>query len=458
LTGDRLTAFFCALIFALYPAHVENVAWVSGVTDSLVTCFLLSSFLLLVGSPVTGVRRIGSLILFVLALLSKETAVILPVLVFVYGAVAEKGTDSRQSSSFAAARRISLPYVLVLLTYGVVRYLVLHGWSHATVSLRWNQVLLTWPSVLWFYVRHLCLPFRTSEFYSLDYVGAFSWPVVLPLLLVAFAASLIWLLMRAIAKKDESYKVAMLISVSLIVLPLIPVLDLRSLTAGDIVHDRYLYLPSVGFALLSAISIRALFQKRFAAQLVFMGMMTVFFAAIVVHEQMQWADDIALYTRGIQSAPNNLTVRDNLANALLDKHPEKSLSLYAEVLKRNPRFWRTNYNLGVAYYKLAEYPAAEGQLQQAIQVDSEDADQYIYLALTETRLQKLREAKKDAEMAIARNPNGRGYHAVLGMICEAAADRTTAMEEFKSELAAHPDNASAAAALEKLEQGSGPQR
>ena len=28
--------------------------------------------------------------------------------------------------------------------------------------------------------------------------------------------------------------------------PLLPVLDLRSLTAGDIVHDRYLYLPSIG--------------------------------------------------------------------------------------------------------------------------------------------------------------------------------------------------------------------
>lgn len=450
LTDDRLTGFICALLFALHPAHIENVAWISGTTDILAACFMLGSILLLLESREKAARRISSVILFALALLCKESCVVLPLLVFALRLLEQK--DSAQNRKIRSAALSALPYVLVLVAYAMVRFLVLHGWSHATIQLKWSQVLLTWPSVAWFYVRHLFLPFKTSEFYSLDYAYGFSLRgVVLPCVFAATAIAALWSIVRLVSGEDERASPAARLSLALMILPLIPVFDLRSLTPGDIVHDRYLYLPSVGFSLLAAITVRVLLRKRSAIQIAVVGMIATFFAGVTIVEQMQWSDDVALFSRGVEFAPNNLTVRDNLANALLDKHPEKAIPIYLEVLKRNPQFWRSNYNLGVAHYKLEKYPEAEGFLQRAINVDSSDPDQYIYLALTDARLQKFTEAKEAAESAIARNPSGRGYHAVLGMIAEATADRENAIREFKVEVTLHPDNVPAAAQLEGLE-------
>ena len=528
LSCDRLTAFLAALIFGLHPAHVENVAWISGVSDPLMACFLLGSFsaflsarlerwaslvesyesrtasreqshaesyepratsreqspdqhggfgLLgargskLEAAPATRQVRYAalSLGLFALALLSKETAIVLPVLIIAFVLILERDFDGEEEGSagfwrrFIAAIRESAPYLLLVPIYGGVRYRALGGWSHPTIPISWTEVCLTWPAVLWFYVRHLLLPVRLSEFYSLDYVSHFSARgVLLPLaflLIVASAVAFVFPLLRGSRQKNAA-RLALL----LIIIPLLPVLDLHSLTVGDIVHDRYLYLPSVGFALLIALVIRALANRQADRQRTILPaalatIVCVTFAALTVVQQMQWASDILLYTRGLESAPANLTVRDNLASALLKaNHPARAIPLYLEVLDRDPTFWRSNYNLGFAYYKTGQLAAAEYYLQRAIQVNPADSDQYIYLALAQLELKKLPEAAENASRAIARSPNTRGYHFVSGVIYETSGDRARAAAEFKTEIAEHPDNAAASAELQKLDGVSSAQR
>ena len=81
----------------------------------------------------------------------------------------------------ATAIREVAPYALLALVYIGVRYRVLRGFAHSTISISWTEVFSTWPSVLWFYAKHLLLPFGLSEFYSLDYVRhASAGSVVLP--------------------------------------------------------------------------------------------------------------------------------------------------------------------------------------------------------------------------------------------------------------------------------------
>ena len=469
LSGDRLTAFVAALIFGVHPAHVENVAWISGVTDPLMACFALGSFCAFLSfrssrkeSRETAYAAV-SLGLFALALLSKETAVVLPVLIFSFALIFDQDDRRRASAGlrFAAAIRASVPYLLLVLIYAAMRSHALRGWSHPTIPIGWMEVLLTWPSVLWFYVRHLMLPLRASEFYALDYVSRFTAATVLvPLALVLVAALAVFLVVRELPQKSVAS-----FALVLIVVPLLPVLDLRSLTLGDIVHDRYLYLPSAGFALLVALAIRELARRLPQGRLNFLPdaitmtttmTMTIAIGAgcagLTVMQQMQWANDILLYTRGLDSAPANLTVRDNLANALLEANqPARAIPLYLDVLSRNPNFWRSNYNLGFAYYKTANFPGAEDYLQRAVRIDPSDSDQYIYLALAQLQLKKFPEAAENASRAIARSPHARGYHSVLGLIYETAGDRTRAAAELKTELAEHPENAGAAAELQKLE-------
>lgn len=469
LSGDRRTAFIAALVFGVHPAHIENVAWISGVTDPLMTCFLLGSFCAFLGfrrargvssQAASTVSSKGSLPalslgLFALALLSKETAVVLPALVIAFVLIFERDENGAETIGprFVAAIRESAPYLLLVLIYGVVRFRALGGWSHPTIPIGWTEVFLTWPSVLWFYARHLVLPLQLSEFYSLDYVKeASAGAVLLPLAFVLIAAGVLFFLVRELSQKNVA-----LFALVLIVVPLLPVLDLHSLTVGDIVHDRYLYLSSAGFALLIALFIRELAHRlpenqRTILQVAVASVVGVTFAALTVVQQMPWASDILLYTRGLESAPANLTVRNNLANDLLNANqPARAIPLYLEVLSRNPAFWRSNYNLGFAYYKTANFQPAEDYLQRAIGIDPRDPDQYIYLALTQLQLKKFPEAAENASRAIARSPHARGYHSVLGLIYETAGDRARAATEFRTEIAEHPENTAAATELQKLE-------
>jgi protein O-mannosyl-transferase len=466
ISSDRLIALVTALVFAVHPAHVENVAWISGATDPLLTCFVLAS--LLAYASFHESRRwssaVLSLVFFAFALLAKETAVVVPVLIFFFALISPGGAgkqtvvetggpeDESRAKRLSTAIRACIPYLLVLAIYVAVRLRALGKWSRASALVSWREVVLTWPAVLWFYAKHLVWPLRESEFYALDYVSHVGGKLVLrPLVMLVIAAALLLWLLRHVARKDVAW-----FAVVLVIVPLLPVLDLRSLTAGDIVHDRYLYLPSIGFAILVGLAIREIERRTSGRWRIVQAGITAAivlgYASLTIADEMQWSNDIALYTRGLESAPANLTVRDNLANALLAAgKPERAIPLYLEVLHRNPSFWRSNYNLGFAYYKTGNFTGAETYLQRAIAIDPKDSDQYIYLALAELQRRKLAEAATSAHAALERNPQARGYHFVLGLIYEAEEDREQAKEEFRSEMNLHPDNSTAAAELQKLE-------
>ena len=51
LTGEALPAAMAALLFGLHPVHVESVAWISGVPESLMASALLGSIPLLRQRP-----------------------------------------------------------------------------------------------------------------------------------------------------------------------------------------------------------------------------------------------------------------------------------------------------------------------------------------------------------------------------------------------------------------------
>src|ERR1051325_4483926 len=83
LSGRRTLALIAATLFAVHPVHTESVAWVSGVTDPLMALFLMPSFYFYLLYRKTRKRRFMgfTLLLFLFALWSKETAFALPLVI-----------------------------------------------------------------------------------------------------------------------------------------------------------------------------------------------------------------------------------------------------------------------------------------------------------------------------------------------------------------------------------------
>lgn len=82
----RMLSFFFALIFVVHPILTQAVAWVPGRNDSLLTVFTLLSFVFLIRYLENFRYRdiFFHLLFFAFALFTKETALMIPVLVFLY--------------------------------------------------------------------------------------------------------------------------------------------------------------------------------------------------------------------------------------------------------------------------------------------------------------------------------------------------------------------------------------
>ncbi len=91
MTGRSTAAWLTALIFGLHPIHHEVVAWVSGTTESLFAAMFLTAFLAYLRAREAANREGSkavwlpvSCVFYALAMLSKETAIVLPALVFAH--------------------------------------------------------------------------------------------------------------------------------------------------------------------------------------------------------------------------------------------------------------------------------------------------------------------------------------------------------------------------------------
>jgi len=123
LAGPGL-GLLAGLLFTLHPLHPEAVYWLVGRTELMVACFVLLAILLYV----RGVDRDRpawrwlSLLAFLLALTSKETAVVVPVALTLWHVFA--GRPGATSGPSPRARHL-VPHYLMLVGYLVVRKAVI---------------------------------------------------------------------------------------------------------------------------------------------------------------------------------------------------------------------------------------------------------------------------------------------------------------------------------------------
>ncbi|MCX5680758.1 MAG: glycosyltransferase family 39 protein, partial [Candidatus Omnitrophica bacterium] len=91
--GFRRSKVFClSLLFLVHPVVVQAVAWIPGRNDSLLALFVVSSFIFFLKYIEKHRRRdyIRHLVLFFFALLTKESAAVLPVVCFSFGLFVKK--------------------------------------------------------------------------------------------------------------------------------------------------------------------------------------------------------------------------------------------------------------------------------------------------------------------------------------------------------------------------------
>lgn len=334
LGGGPWLATSAAAVFGLHPLNSEAVLWVSGRADLLAAGFSLLALVCFARAERPGARPrggdawLGGLALF-LALLAKESATATVVILVVYVLVFASGGTPRM--------RALVPVATASAGYAALRLLVV-GAPEVSPNFLGNPLVAegastrAWTVLDLFgrYVAKLVLPLRLSADYSFASIA----PVTTPLAAGAVAGAV--LLVAMIVAVHVTRRPLRLVSFGLTVfLAGVAVVLAGAVTGGGAMFaERYMYLPSAGFAIavtagaaclvarLRPVSWRA--PLATAALLVVVGASLVRLSARVP----EWRDDLALFSSVVAVTPDNAQAHNNLANALAKRGQREQARLH----------------------------------------------------------------------------------------------------------------------------------
>ena len=476
LTGDRFVGLVAALVFGLHPVHIEGVAWITAVNEPMMAiCFLLS-LLCYANRTVNGARSedlaigarrsslkwvILSLFFYVLALLTKETALVLPVIIFSFAVLFPKSEPSETTPLRRRLRSASLsviPYLLISAVYMAVRVWALGAVVSSIKNASVTTILYSIPSILLFYGRMLVWPVGVSVYNDQAHVVMPGlWNFVVPLVAVLAIAGVVYSSYRRC--RSEEVRRVFLFSVIWMIVPLLPALNLSAFYQTEIGHDRYLYLSSFGFSLIVGLVVRGLPSTRArmfgqpALQAAAVILLAASLGAGTALQHYFWKDDLIFYSYGVRRAPRNPFPRTSLADIMYGRQMYgEAGEQYQQVTLLDPTQWHSQYRLGLIYSRQGRPQEAEQCFRRAIEINTNSANAHLYLGLVLYDQGKIDQSLAELRRALDINADTPNAHYGIGIALRRQGDVLGALREFKAELLKSPENRDARAQIASIEE------
>ena len=447
LLKDTGGALLAAAIFGVHPLQVESASWISSVNDSLAAVFCFVSFLSCKKAPTTqqGATLWWFLaaVSFLCALLTKEVAALLPAIVLIDLWFAPDG--AAQQPRGRTAMQIIAVYGALGIVWLLVRQRVLGQVAASTSSLGWGSAFLTAPKILLFQLSRVILPTGLSPHYDFAPLNSSA----IPQALLSVCGVVVVAALGVFAARKFP---VLWVAYAWLVFPLLPSLNLRWLNEGDFVHDRYMYMSMLGVGLMVGAGFAALTRRwpeqRLIPGLAFASVIALAFTSAI--QSQIWANDVALFSRGVQIAPQNewaqldygaaLSARGKFAEAA--PHFVKSYELKPG--------WRAADHAGFAFQNSGDTPQAEHWYTLALKQNPGLADAWFALGQIRVADQRPADAVPLFQKAIALTPTAEGYHYALGAALEQSGSAAAALEAYRTELQLYPSQIAARRAMEHL--------
>jgi protein O-mannosyl-transferase len=444
LLDGRIPALFAAMVFGVHPIHLEAVAWVSGVNESLAGALFLASLLTYLQWEKPGTRRpwwlAGSLALYGAAMLVKETAAVLPAVLAAYHYCLQPPGDRKPQARIRYLYRENgreiAAYGAVLFLELMARTWVLRGFPHqAPGPLRLS--LLSWPWLFWRYVAMLFWPTNLSPLYDFLYVSRINdLRFILPLALIACSVAIAW------RRKWLEGRLATFVILWFVITLSPAFVQFLLARPSESYHDRYLYLPSVALALWLAAAFERLCarSKRWPQAMAWTAaVFAVILSSTATHRQISyWESNYSLFARAYQVAPRNELAASNLAAEFVKRkqYPE-ALHLSEQMIELHPGSVPPLVSAAYASFLLHDYVAAEQYYERAVELDPEHGNALYMLALARIRLGKYSLALDALRRAASLSPREPLMHYALGVAFGELEQWTEARDQFLLELQAN---------------------
>ena len=430
-------AWLAAAIFAVHPVVAASVAWISEMKNTLSLVFCLTSFWLFLsfeertvaGKNKAGLSYLLSLGAFLLALLSKTSTVMLPV-VLVLCAWWRRGEVTRRDWLRLA------PFFALSLLLGCATIWFQHRVIIAGDPVQTENICGRFAAAgqaTWFYLGKVFLPFNLSMIYPrwtmdqtavLAYLPAVSWLAVLALL---------WKFRHRVWGR------AALFGLGCFTVTLFPVLGFLSMDYLVIsrVSDHFQYLPMIAIVVLFAAGL-----SRWLPAQMFMPATTIVLllsfatfqrAEIIARDETLWRDTL-------EKNPDSFTAHNNLGCLLArqNKMPA-AIQEFEATLRLRSQNAPAHCNLGRAYAMQGDFVRAESHFQSALKIKPDDAEIQQAYALALLQQGKVEAAIEHLRLAVRVEPKIESRQHLAGLLHQTGQHRE-AIAQYREVLKREPDS------------------
>lgn len=435
-------AWLIALVYAVHPVNVESVAWITERKNTLPMFFaMLSVFLFL--RVLTDERAflkkdyLLSLLVFVLALLSKTSVALFPVVLL--GCV------------WWIKRRITRDDIVRTLPFFTVAFVL----SVVTIWFQYNRAIgddiirtdgfasrlagAGWA--VWFYLYKALLPVNLIFVYPRWEINAHNPISYVPGMLLIVLGYVFW-------RQREGWGRPFVLAMGYYVVTLFPVLGFFNIyfMKYSLVADHWQYTSLVGVVALVVGGAIVLVQKRTSAYrqiaaacavalVLCLTSLTWRHSHIFTNEETLWRDTIA-------KNPRAVIAYDNLGVQLMHQgHLEKAIPLHQKALEIDPNNVKAMNNLGVALVRSGRFDEAEPYFQRALQLDPDFASVYNNIGLSLARQGDDDSALPYYQKALELEPTHSDALNNIANVYARRGDHDRAIEHFQKALEIHPDHA-----------------
>ena len=406
-----VVAFIAAAVFAVHPMMTEAVGYISGRSEVAYSMFVLAAFLagrrwMIEGGARWWAACVG---LWVVAMLTKESAVMLPLLLMAYDRFV---LDADPSERRRRLLWLEVPLLAVTLVAGAVRVGVLMWVEYpGEVGPDWRLALVA-ADAFWRYAWMLVSPRGQSIFHAVPLIESLRSPRAIAALIgLVGLVALVWRLRRVHS--------LMAFGVCWFALLLVPSSGLLVLGLGEPMAEHRVYLSAMGLFLTGGCAFSVVWTHAGRRQIAGAG--TVLFLGALGFQTMVrnaiWQDPVALSQEAVALAPRHWMPR----------------ILAADALRQNGRCAEAvpEYKAAILFRPVDEYPytmlarcliqerklgEAEDTLRQlaAINPDSQDASTGLgVFALLDGRSN---EARRHVQDVLARDPGRAQARLLLAFI------------------------------------------
>jgi len=328
LFGNTTIALMVMFLFGLHPLHVESVVWATERKDVLYSFFYLSALNLYLKYDTR--KNNGSylmvFVVFLLALLSKATAVTFPIALVLIDYV--KNDKILSWKTF----KNKVPFFTAALLFGIFTLYIHRSFGSLTNASEYSIFERGFFAIkgLWFFLSRTIWPIELTVYHPLP-ESISSWGIIESCIYFLLFTLAVIMLIRTSSKALKFGAAFFVLTLVLFLVPPgVPVLA----------SERYYYLPSIGIFIMISALIAPYLNKTRLLKILSLSFFVLFLIILVFRTHQQagvWQNSLSLWDHAIKV------------------HGESHLSLL---------------HRGKAYKQLKQYDPSLADLNRSIELNS----------------------------------------------------------------------------------------